>query len=106
MDSSKCTGCIAYSCPALPEPVAVSKVLCAFTKDHEALKLFGGSMKDKVLEKQDIEAMSKLPSKEVLRALVVGALNTPISGFVIVLNQLLSKFVICLDQIKQGKEKK
>ena len=88
------------------EPVAVSKILCNFTKDHEALKLEGGSMKEKVLEKKDIEAMSKLPSREVLLAQVVGTLNAPISGFVIILNQVLAKFVICLDQIKQKREKK
>ena len=88
------------------EPVAVSNVLCNFTKDHEAMKLEGGSMNEKVLEKKDIEAMSKLPSREVLLAQVVGALNAPISGFVITLNQLLAKFVICLDQIKQKKEGK
>ncbi len=60
-------------------------------------------MKDKVLEKKDIEAMSKLPSREALLAQVVGTLNAPISGFVIALNQILTKFVICLDQIKQKK---
>jgi large subunit ribosomal protein L10 len=85
------------------EPVAVSQALCNFTKDHEQLKLEGGSLKDKILEKKDIESMSKLPSKEVLRAQVVGALNSPISGLVITLNQVLAKFVICLDQIKQKK---
>jgi len=87
------------------EPVAVSKVLCNFSKDHEALKLEGGSMQEKVLEIKDIEAMSKLPSREILLAMVVGALNAPISGLVITLNQVLAKFVICLDQIKQKKEK-
>jgi ribosomal protein L10 len=40
-----------------------------------------------------------------LLAMVVGALNAPISGLVITLNQVLAKFVICLDQIKQKKEK-
>lgn len=88
------------------EPVAVSKVLCNFSKDHEALKLEGGSMQEKVLEIKDIEAMSKLPSREILLAMVVGALNAPISGLVITLNQVLAKFVICLDQIKQKKEKR
>ena len=85
------------------EPVAVSQALCNFTKDHEQLKLEGGSLKDKIIEKKDIEFMAKLPSKEVLRAQVVGALNSPISGLVITLNQVLAKFVYCLDQIKQKK---
>ena len=85
------------------EPVGVSQVLCNFTKEHEQLKLAGGFLKDKIIEKTDIEYMSKLPSKEVLRAQVVGALNSPISGLVITLNQVLAKFVYCLDQIKQKK---
>ena len=85
------------------EPVSVSKTLCTFIKEHEALKLEGGFLQDRILEKKDIENMSKLPSKEVLRAQVVCALNSPISGLVITLNQVLAKFVICLDQIKQKK---
>jgi large subunit ribosomal protein L10 len=85
------------------EPVGVSKVLCNFVKDHEKLKLEGGYLQDRVLEKKDIEAMSKLPSKEILRGQVVVVLNSPIAGLVTTLNQLLVKFVICLDQIKQKK---
>ena len=85
------------------EPVAASQVLCNFVKEHEKLKLEGGSLNNKILEKKDIEAMSKLPSKEVLRAQVVMTLNSPISGFVITLNQILAKFVYCIDQIKNKK---
>ncbi len=85
------------------EPVAVSQALCNFVKEHEHLKLAGGSFKDRIIEKADIEAMSKLPSKETLRAMAVVALNSPISGLVITLNQVLAKFVYCIDQIKQKK---
>ncbi|MFA4989937.1 MAG: 50S ribosomal protein L10 [Candidatus Omnitrophota bacterium] len=85
------------------EPVAVSQALCNFTKDHEQLKLGGGSLNDKIIEKKDIEFMAKLPAKEVLRAQVVGALNSPIAGLVITLNQVLAKFVYCVDQIRQKK---
>jgi large subunit ribosomal protein L10 len=85
------------------EPVGISKTLCNFIKDHEALKLEGGFLQDKILEKKDIESLAKLPSKDVLRAQVVCTLNSPISGLVIALNQVLAKFVICIDQIKQKK---
>jgi large subunit ribosomal protein L10 len=88
---------------AKEEPVGTSKVLCNFLKEHEQLKLEGGFLKDKVLEKQDIEEMARLPSREVLRAQVVMTLNSPISGLVIALNQILAKFVYCLEQIKQKK---
>ncbi len=85
------------------EPVAISKALCNFTKEHAQLKLEGGVLKDKILEKKDIEFMSNLPAKEVLRAQLVGALNSPISGLVMTLNQILANFVYCLDQIRQKK---
>lgn len=88
---------------AKEEPVGVSRVLCDFTKTHEQLKLQGGSLKDKIIDKTDIEALAKLPSKDVLRAQVVMTLNSPILKLVVVLNQTLKKFVYCLDQIKQKK---
>jgi len=86
-------------------PVEASKILYTFSKGHENLKLEGGFLEDRILEKKDIESMAKLPSKDVLRAQVVMALNSPISKLVIVLNQNLKKIVVCLDQIKQKKEK-
>ena len=85
------------------EPVDTSRLLFNFAKEHEQLKLEGGFLKDKLLGRKDIEAMAKLPSREVLRAQVVMTLNSPISKFVIVLNQILKNFVYCLDQIKQKK---
>jgi len=85
------------------EPVDVSRVLFNFTKEHQQLKLEGGFLKDRVLETKDIEALAKLPTKEVLRAQVVMTLNSPISRFVFVLNNTLSKFVVCLDKIRQKK---
>jgi len=88
---------------AKEEPVATSKVLCSFLKEHQHLKLGGGVLKDKILEVKDIESMSRLASKEVLRAQVVSALNSPISGLVFTLNQILVNFVYCLDQIKNKK---
>jgi len=85
------------------EPVAVSRTLYNFAKAHENLKLEGGAFEDKILAKNDIESLAKLPAKEMLRAQVVMMLQSPISGFVIVLNQALRKLVYCLDQIKNKK---
>lgn len=85
------------------EPVEPSKVLYNFSKEHEQLKLEGGFLKDRILEKKDIEVLAKLPSREVLRAQAVMTLKSPISGLVMVLSQTLRKLVVCLDQIKQKK---
>ena len=87
------------------EPVDASRMLCTFRKDHDKLVLEGGFLIDRLLTQKDIEAMSKLPSRDLLKAMVVMTLNSPITKFVIVLNQTLKKFVYCLDQIKQSKPK-
>ncbi len=85
------------------EPVDTSRVLCNFRKDHEKLVLEGGFLAEKLLTQKDIEIMSKLPSKDVLRAQLVMTLNAPILKLVIVLNQTLKQFVYCLEQIKKSK---
>lgn len=85
------------------ELVDVCRVLYNFSREHEQLKLEGGFLKDRVLNKKDIETLAKLPSKEVLKTQLVMTLNSPLSRFAIVLNQILRKFVYCLDQIKQKK---
>jgi large subunit ribosomal protein L10 len=88
------------------EPVATSKALYDFFKAHEQLKLEGGFLKDKILNKKDIEALARLPSKEILRAQAVITLKSPISGLVRVLSNTLRKFVYCLEQIKQKQSTK
>lgn len=86
------------------EPVSVSKILCGFTKDHEQLRIEGGIIKDKLINKEAVLAMSKLPSREVLIAKLVMTLNAPISGLCMGLAQILRKFIYCLEQIKIKKE--
>lgn len=85
------------------EPVDATRALYNFSKSHEQLKLEGGALADRILTKVDIERLAKLPSKEVLRAQVVGALIAPISGLVYALSGNLKKLVYCLEQIKNKK---
>jgi len=86
------------------EPVAASRVLFDFVKDHNKLKIEGGFLKDKILTVSDVERMAKLPSKEALRAKTVMVLKSPIFGIVGVLKGNLRKLVWCMEQIKQKKE--
>jgi large subunit ribosomal protein L10 len=86
------------------EPVEASKVLFNFTKDHANLILEGGLLKDKLLSSKDIEALAKLPSREVLLTKTVMAIKSPITGFVFVLKGNLRKLVFCLEQVKQKKQ--
>ena len=83
------------------EPASVSKVLCNFSKAHEQLKIEAGFLLGRFLEKKDIEMLSLLPSREILRAQVVMVLNSPLQRLALVLNATLTKFVYCLEQIRQ-----
>lgn len=89
---------------AKDDPVAAASVVYKFSRDHEQLQLEAGILKDKLLEKKDIETLVKLPSKGILRAQLLITLNSPVSRLAMVLYQALRKFVYCLDQIKQKKE--
>ncbi len=86
------------------EPVEASKVLFNFTKDHANLILEGGLLNDKLLNSKDIEALAKLPSREVLLTKAVMAIKSPITGLVFVLKGNLRKLVFCLEQVKQKKQ--
>lgn len=59
------------------DPVAAAKVAQAFAKDNEKLVIIGGALGDKLLDKSAVEALSKLPSLDELRAKLVGMLQTP-----------------------------
>jgi large subunit ribosomal protein L10 len=85
------------------EPVNASRVLYDFSRDHEQLRLEGGILKDEILTRVDIERLSRLPTKEILRIQVILALKSPMASLAIVLNQVLRKFIYCLEQVKNKK---
>lgn len=59
------------------DPVAVSKGIVDFAKANEKLVIIGGAYGEKKLDVKDIEALSKLPSLDELRAKIIGMLTTP-----------------------------
>ncbi len=64
---------LAYS----KDPVAAAKVTIKFAKDNDKFKVVGGVLNGKVMSLNELEALSKLPSIEELRAKILGMLSTP-----------------------------
>jgi large subunit ribosomal protein L10 len=88
------------------DEVAPAKILGNFRKDKEkATKVFflGGILENKLLSKQEVEALAQLPSKTELYAKLVGSLNAPISGFVNALAGNLKNLVYVLKAIENKK---
>lgn len=88
---------------ASADPVAVSKVLVTFAKDHEGFKLRGAVVEGQPLSLEAVKALAALPSREVLLAKMVGGMQAPISGFVGVLHGIVQKLVLVVDAIRQSK---
>lgn len=59
------------------DPVAPAKVLSAFAKDNEKLKILGGSFGAQKLDVKGVETLAKMPSLDELRAKIVGMISTP-----------------------------
>ena len=85
------------------EPQQVSKILVEFAKDKENFELKGVFINQSVFQKQFIQELAKLPSREVLLATVVAGIKAPITNFVVELGQLTRSLVCVLDQIQKKK---
>jgi large subunit ribosomal protein L10 len=66
-------------------PSGVAKVLVKFFKDFSKLEVKAGVLDAKLLSAQEIEALSKLPSLEVIRAQLLALLSTPATSVVRIL---------------------
>lgn len=85
------------------DEVAPAKLLAAFGKDREGIKILSGILEGKQLDAATVKTLAKLPGKQELLGKLVGSLNAPVSGFVNVLAANLRGFVRVLDAIKGTK---
>jgi large subunit ribosomal protein L10 len=85
------------------DPAAAAKALCEMAKKHEPLKIQGGVLGGKFLTAADIEALSKLPSRDQMLAMFVGVVQGPLRNLVGVLSGVPRSFVQVLHAIEQKK---
>jgi large subunit ribosomal protein L10 len=77
-----------------------AKALATFRREHDVLAFKGGLMNGDALTIEQIEALSKLPARDVLHGQLVGMIASPITGLVRGLNALISGLAIQLGQIR------
>lgn len=85
------------------DPVAPAKVLAAYAKDNDKLKLVGGQMDNRLLDIREIMELSKLPSRDVLLGRFVGSLASPVQKLAFGLNQVVGKLVYAFDAVSRLK---
>lgn len=85
------------------DAVAAAKILSAYASKSKTFNVKGGFVEGKVIDAAGVEALAKLPSREVLVAMALGGLNAPITGFVTVLNANIRGLACALNAIAEKK---
>ena len=79
-----------------PSAIAISKddataparILCKFAKDAKALELKGGVVEGTVYDVAGLAELAKIPSREELLSRLLGSMQSPITNFARVINQI------------------
>ena len=85
------------------DPVAVTKVLIKFAQEKPQLVIKAGALGGQALTLKDLEALSKLPAKEVLLAQLLGVMNGVPTGLVSVLAAVIRGLLNVLVALKDQK---
>ena len=85
--------------------ISTSRIVHKFIKENPSLEVKAGFLKDKIITREEIEALSKIHSLSALQSQVVGGLKSPIFGLVFGLKQIINKLVWTLGQVKEKKDK-
>jgi len=81
----------------------VAKVLVEFVKKNDKATIKGASLETAALNAADVEALSKLPSKDSMRGMLLGTLLAPATGLVRVLNAPLLNVLYALKAYEEKK---
>lgn len=85
------------------DPVAAAKAVVDFAREHKAMSIKGGYMDGQIYDVNQIQALSKIPPKDVLIAQLLGSIQSPISGLVGTLQGVMSNLVYTLQAVADQK---
>jgi large subunit ribosomal protein L10 len=86
------------------DPIQVTKTVYQFSGEHEdVLHVLAGHFEGRFCSAKDVEQISKLPSKDEMRAQFLGLLEAPMAQTLSVMEALLTSVMYCLEN-KSGSE--
>ena len=85
------------------DPVAPAKLIFDYVGKDKPMQVKAGFVDGKFITAEQVEALSKLPDKEVLVAQVLGTMIAPISGLATVLNANIRGLAVALQAIADQK---
>lgn len=88
----------------MDDPAAAARVLQEFIRAARKLEVKGGLVEGRVYTAGQVKALAAMPAKPQMRAIVLGALQAPISGLLGALTGLPRNLVYALDQIRKQRQ--
>jgi large subunit ribosomal protein L10 len=86
------------------DPVSVAKVFVESAKEFQQIKIKGGIVDGSVLDENEITNLSKLPSREVMYAQIMGLVNSPLINLLNVIKNMQCKVVYAISAVKNLKQ--
>src|SRR5438309_10368250 len=86
------------------DAATAAKAIADYARATQLLPFKGGLMDGNVLDVEQLRALSRLPSREVLYGQLVGVVASPISGVVRTLSALLGGLASALGQVRDKED--
>lgn len=86
------------------DPIPATRVIHEFTVKFESLKVKGGLLEGKRIDLKTLDKLSKLPSKDVLIARILGSIQSPASKMVLTLRQTACNLAYALRALADQKK--
>ncbi len=86
------------------DPVAAAKVAESYAKDSRKLEILGGTMGGTVLDRAGVKAVSEMPSRDELVAMIVGCIGAPAANIAGAIGAPASNIASILSSIEERAE--
>ena len=86
------------------DPVAAAKVAEAFAKDNSKFEILGGAMGETALDRNGVQAVSKMPSRDELIAQIASCIGAPASNIAGAIGAPASNIASILSTIEEKAE--
>ncbi len=83
------------------DPVAVAKAVIGFAKKNNKLKVTGGVIEGELCAPEKLDAISKLPPREVLLGMLAGGMQAPASKMARLLSATLTRMAYAVNALRE-----
>jgi len=82
----------------------VAKMLVKFVKENKSAEVKGANLEQKILNSDDVTALSRLPSKDVMRSILLNTMLAPATSLVRVMNAPMLNMLYALKAYEEKNE--